>query len=1061
MSNLLVEQLDFIYLIYGLTFFFLAMTASFMARRRAGGAAWYLLCAFGILHGLSEWMDMLTPIIRDQLWFNLLRGIVLTGSFLCLFEFGRKSIVGSLKRKAGLWIYLPVTLLILYGSWKVPDDFFVLTRVCLGFSAGLLASLGLWQRGSPCRGEPRRWPNVLGPLALGAYAVSTGLIVPAAQFWPADHFNMQWFLTNTGVPIQVVRCLLSGMVTLALWFDYMTWRTQTYPSDSFHRIRYVRRVTFFAIILLIAGGWALVERADLQSRQEHQRRLMSLSRGMAAVINARDVHELARGTHDLTSTAYLDLRLQCQRISESDPCVRYVYLMAVREGQVVFLLDVEPERFNKEDDKPNAAPGEIYENAPPEILAVFKTGSALVSKPYRDAWGKFVSGYAPVQDAAGDVVAVLGIDEQWNDWLADIAYVRIVRLLMTGGGILLLLVFAILWRREIEEALIRNLNGQRMQLQQSALLRIVNSSFVADGNTFMMAREVTCEAAQVIGVEQVELWIKKKESEKFRAEDVYYSETGAHTSGQLSCVTAGDPFLKLLEEGRVSLSSNVQEDTRFDVIRDELGVRARAVLVAPLRVSGELAGWLAAIQTSRCRNWLTDEMRFLAEMADQVSHAIINHERRLAEEAQRQAHDELERRVRERTEALSQKNIELSREINERLRIEEEQLNLQNKMQQAQKLESLGLMAGGIAHDFNNILMAVLGNVELARLQTPEGSPVYEYLKDIDKASCRAAELARQMLIYSGRGQAIIQGIDLNEMVRDMTSILKVSLSKKIEFTYDLEPGIPLVDGDLTQLRQVVMNLVINASEAIGKERGSISLSTGVIHYDKELLASLWLKEELQEGKYVFLEVVDTGCGMDESTQKRIFDPFFTTKFTGRGLGLAAVLGIIKGHHGAIDVASRMGKGTRFRMILPVGRKGRCPDQTGRKNEVEEWKGDGIILLTDDDPAIRSVGRRMLERIGFSVLEANNGREAVEIFKQEHARIRCVMLDLTLPDLNGNEAFDGIRQVDPFAKIVLCSGFMEENLAGNFPDRKVSGFLQKPYKHETLATLLYSVLNGR
>ena len=1061
-SELIIAHLDFIYLIYGLLFIILAMTAGSLARRQGAGSNWLYLCAFGVIHGLSEWLDMVAPVVGAQWWFALLRGIVLSSSYVCLFEFGRRGVTWHWKWRAGRWIYLPGLLVILYGVKLAPEDVLSLIRVCLGFPAGLLAALALWQNGVMRSTRPvQRWPNFVGPVALGLYALSTGLIVPPAHFWPAHFINTEWFLDRTGIPVQVVRCLLAGMAVLAIWSDFDNWRVQTYPPGFIRRIRYARWIAVASVSIALGVGWVLVERAGRLCREDQEARLRSLSRSMAVVINPKKVLALKGDSSDAQSPVYLDLKLQCQRICEADPAVRYLYLMTVSENRVLFLVDVEPARYHTEVDTPNAAPGEVYEDAPPEIFRVFHSGETLIAKPYSDAWGMFISSYSPIVDfGSGAVIAVIGVDTPGLHWLQDVAMARLLRLLLTGGAVLLLLLFAVLWRREIEESYAQNVNGQRMQLQQSALLRVANSSFVAEGNVFMMARNVTCVISEVINVQRVELWLKGSQGENFRAEDIFHSKTESHHSGKYLHIPAEDSFLALLESGRVTPTSGLQEDARFGNMRNEWGVDTRAVLVAPLRVSGKVTGWLAAVQAGRYHNWLTDEMRFIAEMADQVVHTLINHERRLAEEALRRAHNELELRVHERTEALSRKNEELAKEMAERRRMEQVQRRLQDKMQQAQKLESLGLMAGGIAHDFNNILMAVLGNVELARLETPKESAVYEYLQDIDKASSRAADLARQMLIYSGRGHAIIQGIELNDMVRDMTSILKVSLGKRIQLAYELEQGLPLVDGDMTQMRQVLMNLVINASEAIGPESGVITLRTGEIQYDKQMMTTLWLKEELPEGPYVYLDVEDTGCGMDEATVKRIFDPFFTTKFTGRGLGLAAVLGIVKGHNGAIDVTSVVGKGTQFRILLPPGRRPGYEKTLAQDVAALSWRGEGTILFADDESAIRTLARRMLERSGFSVLEAGDGNEAIGLFKQHHDRICCVMLDLTMPDLNGKEAFEVIRMMDPTAKVVLCSGYMEDNLAAKFPDWNVSGFLQKPFKYEALMALLRSVLKG-
>jgi PAS domain S-box-containing protein len=281
-------------------------------------------------------------------------------------------------------------------------------------------------------------------------------------------------------------------------------------------------------------------------------------------------------------------------------------------------------------------------------------------------------------------------------------------------------------------------------------------------------------------------------------------------------------------------------------------------------------------------------------------------------------------------------------DISERRKLEEERVTLEQQLRQVQKLESLGVLAGGIAHDFNNILMAILGNADLALMRIDQASPARENLAQIGKAATRAAELAKQMLAYSGKARFSVESIDLNEVLEDMIHLLEVSISKKAVLRLNLQPALPPVEADATQIRQIVMNLIINASEAIGDESGVISISTGALECTRAYLKDVWLDEKIQEGSYLFLEVSDSGCGMDKETLARLFDPFFTTKFTGRGLGMAAVLGIIRGHHGAIKVYSEAGKGTTFKVLLPAGlRSGPGPQRTaqiGSEAESYSWR---------------------------------------------------------------------------------------------------------------------------
>lgn len=401
-----------------------------------------------------------------------------------------------------------------------------------------------------------------------------------------------------------------------------------------------------------------------------------------------------------------------------------------------------------------------------------------------------------------------------------------------------------------------------------------------------------------------------------------------------------------------------------------------------------------------------------------------------------------------------------------RHRAEEEKLNLERQVQHAQKLESLGVLAGGIAHDFNNLLMGILGNADLAMDELPQSSPARSNLAEIEKASKRAADLARQMLAYSGRGQFLIEPIDLNEVVRDMAHLLEVSISKKAVLKFNFAENLPTFDGDMTQIRQIIMNLITNASEALGDSSGAIAISTGARLCDRDYLDMVGetlratLDEPLAEGVYLFLEVQDTGCGMDKVTIERVFDPFYTTKFTGRGLGMSAVLGIVRGHRGAINVYSEEGNGTTFRVLLPANVIDE-QEQTAVKTATEvggEWHGSGTILVADDEETVRTVGTQMLSRMGFETITARDGREAIEIMKEHGDEIRCVLLDLTMPHVDGAEAFQEIKHLKPDVRVILCSGYNEQDATKRFGDHGLAGFIQKPYSMSALREKLRDIL---
>jgi len=291
-----------------------------------------------------------------------------------------------------------------------------------------------------------------------------------------------------------------------------------------------------------------------------------------------------------------------------------------------------------------------------------------------------------------------------------------------------------------------------------------------------------------------------------------------------------------------------------------------------------------------------------------------------------------------------------------------------------------------------------------------------------------------------------------------MISLLQASISKKAVLHRRLDPILPVVEGDATQIRQIIMNLVINASEALGNESGEITLTTGVVHADRAYLARTYLGGDRREGEYIYLEVADTGCGMDEETRSKIFDPFFTTKFTGRGLGLAATLGIIRAHSGAVGVDSEPGRGSAFRVLLP-----HTSDEAPRKEARQDkssipWKSTGTILIIDDDATVCDVASRVVQKLGFNALTARDGQQGVDIYREHAADIALVLLDLTMPRLGGEEVFAALRRIRPDVRVILSSGYDQQDAAGRFSGRGPAGFIQKPYRFAELEAKLREIL---
>ncbi len=398
-------------------------------------------------------------------------------------------------------------------------------------------------------------------------------------------------------------------------------------------------------------------------------------------------------------------------------------------------------------------------------------------------------------------------------------------------------------------------------------------------------------------------------------------------------------------------------------------------------------------------------------------------------------------------------------DITARRRAEEERERIDRKLLETQKLESLGVLAGGIAHDFNNLLTGILGNAGLARLEAPRGWNGTAYLEQIERASLRAADLCKQMLAYSGKGRFVVQRLSLNELLEDTAQLLHISISKKATLHLALEPQLPAVSADPTQLRQVVMNLVINASEALGDRTGQITLRTSQLTADLAYLSTTQFAGELLPGHYVCLEVSDTGVGMTRETITRIFDPFFTTKFTGRGLGLAAVLGIVRGHRGAIKVYSEPDRGTTFRILFPAVEGDTQPLHRPAPGQPA-WNTTGTVLVIDDEPTVRDVARASLERLGFTVDLASDGAAGLALFQQDPARYTAVLLDLTMPQMDGEETFRQLRLCRPEVRVVLMSGFNRVDAVNRFVGKGLAGFVQKPFEVDTLAQELRRVIEA-
>ena len=396
-------------------------------------------------------------------------------------------------------------------------------------------------------------------------------------------------------------------------------------------------------------------------------------------------------------------------------------------------------------------------------------------------------------------------------------------------------------------------------------------------------------------------------------------------------------------------------------------------------------------------------------------------------------------------------------DITLRKRAEEERRRVELQLQHTQKLESLGILAGGIAHDFNNLLAVIVGHTDLALIELPAESSALASISAALSTARRATELTHQMLAYSGRGTFVVEPLDLSALVQNTAQLIQVSVSKKCELRCNLKESLPAIAADASQVRQVVMNLIINASEALGDEDGEIEVATGVSRFDRALLAGADFDPDLPEGEYVWLEVKDSGVGMSNETRGKVFDPFFTTKFTGRGLGLAAVLGIMRGHRGTIFSSSAPGKGTMFKVVFPATAS-RAAAAGGAPFWDEAWRATGTALVVDDEEPVQQLVHRMLVKMGFDVVLANDGREGIEALRSHRDQVRLVVLDLTMPHLDGAQTLREMRLLREDLNVILSSGYNEETARRNVKLEARTAFLQKPYGYAELRTTVRKML---
>lgn len=1008
MLPILQFQLDFVHFACGWVFILVALTAGAAARLDDPKVPWRWLASFGWIRGIYEWSEMLLISLPPMPLATHVRIGMLILSYLCLAEFAR----AFSDHRPGRWIHLLLIAVAVIPAFRLDaHGVLVSTHGALGLLASVWAALALaWSaRKSPA--GPRRPVFVWLAAAIFAQSLLSAWIAACTQF--AN--SMREPSDATPLFLKLFRAAILAVMVFSLWaYCRAQFRRRLSAPIASVRLLYDRLVVVGLVIVMIAG-WTIANVVGREKDREMREEILNRTKIAAATIDPRLVRQLTWSHGDLGQPYYETLKAQMMAIRGANEDLVFASLMGIRDSKSYVLVDSEPPE--SEDYSP---PGQYYEEADPEYNRLLERRVPFVIGPLYDRWGVWMTGAVPITEVGPPPGAVaLALDLNASHWTTNIARARLPVLLIAlliGG---MILSFSVAQRRAHETAMARKLEAERIIRQKKAIVSLATSPQMSGTDFKAAAREITEIAVEALQVERVGVWLGGKHEGRLTCVDQYERSTHAHTEGQTLLAEPYPRYFEALATGRAIDAHDALSDPRTSEFRSVYLEPARitSMLDSPIRVSGRVVGVICFENVGEPRTWMEDEIRFAAETADQAAQALAHIERHRAEEAKRK---------------------------------------LEQQIQYSQKLESLGVLAGGIAHDFNNMLMVILGNVDLALSELPRNSPVCNHLREVENISQRAAELCRQLLAYAGKGRFVIRPINLNRMILDMKNMLEISVSKKAVLQYTLAEELPAVEADAAQMQQVLMNLVINASESLDDREGTIVIATSHRRFESQELVPPWSAEPLPPGEYVVLQVSDTGCGIPPEVRGRIFEPFFTTKFSGRGLGLAAVMGIVQAHKGTIRVYSERGRGSVFRVLLPASKLAVAAQR--ETPEPDSWKTSGTILVVDDEEAVRRVTANMLEPCGLKVLTAADGYEAVEILRAHLREIDCVLLDLTMPRVDGGEAFYEIRKLQPDIPVILSSGYTEEVVAERFAGADFAAFIEKPYSRARLIEILKRVL---
>lgn len=882
----------------------------------------------------------------------------------------------------------------------------------------------------------------------------------------------------------LVLLALVGMLWIGLW----AWLHRS------GRLGALPKPIWLLLAVALAGGWFIVDRAGRNAQRNVRRQVELL-----LPFYVREMEQLghARLPNNVATNDPLYLELIRAEIGwlKLNPAIADIYTFRRRaDGAIILLVDSETDydhngRYEGEREQ-RTPPGEVYPQITPALERAFRGSTEFDDNIITDRWGSWVSAFAPLHDAEGRVEGVLGVDFDAREWLAQRAQARRLWLWVLGGVVLLIsgpaVIIALLRhelaaRRQAERQLREQDELQRMIFDQApggialadlgyrlikvndAFCRMLGYSraellrmtFLQITHPEDVQKNLTLDArivARQVGSAQIEKrYIRKDGSVLHATLDVSVirdeHDTPKYFVGQITDISERRRAETALHAHQKQLEAILAHTPVIIYALDAQGVYTLcegAGLATLGRRPGEAVGQSAFDLYAARPDIVGDFKRGLAG------------ETFTSQREYNGATFELRGTPLREADGRISGMIGIALDITERAAAARERDRMEHKLLEVQKLESLGVLAGDIAHDFNNLLTSIMGNASLVRLALGESSPLLGNLGQIEQTSQTAASLCQQLLAYAGRGRLDTAPVDLSGLVRETADLLRVSVGNQARLQFNLAPDLPAIVADVVQIRQVLLNLVLNAAESIGRRDGVVEVTTRRQTLPFPPPDGTRPDQELPAGEYLSLEVSDNGPGFDAETAARMFDPFFSTKGRGRGLGLAAALGIMRSHHGALHLASQPGQGARFTLFFPVQARPAAPEKAPPA-VARTWRGSGHVLVVDDEEVVRATTAQMIAYFGFEVKQAASGQQALALMRSSPNPFDLVLLDLTMPGMDGYATFTALRELRPDQRIVVFSGYSAHDARQRFAGKNLNGFLQKPFSPDALREVLTQI----